>query len=101
MRSRARKEGSAQEVRGYYKQFAEAKHLEYRSWVENEVSDLIDLRKVKSKNYVTKRWVLTIKTDEQGNFLKAKVRWVSRDFHDKQKEYQQTDSPASKDPDFG
>ena len=31
MRSRARTEASAQEVRGYYKQFAEAKHLEYRS----------------------------------------------------------------------
>ena len=31
MRSRARKEASAPEVRGYYKQFAEAKHLEYRS----------------------------------------------------------------------
>ena len=27
-RSRARKEASAKEVRGYYKQFAEAKHLE-------------------------------------------------------------------------
>ena len=39
MRSRARKEASAQEVRGYCKQFAEAKHLEYRSWVDNEVFD--------------------------------------------------------------
>ena len=28
MRSRAQKEGSAQEVRGYYKQFAEAKHTD-------------------------------------------------------------------------
>ena len=37
MRSRARKEASAQEVRGYYKQFAEAKHLEYGYWVDNEV----------------------------------------------------------------
>ena len=37
MRSRARKEASAQEVRGYYKQFAEAKHLEYKSWVDNDV----------------------------------------------------------------
>ena len=36
-RSRARKEASAQEVRGYYKQFAEAEHLEYKSWVDNEV----------------------------------------------------------------
>ena len=36
-RSRARKEASAQEVRGYYEQFAEAKNWEYRSWVDNEV----------------------------------------------------------------
>ena len=101
MRSRARKEASAQEVRGYYKQFAEAKHLEYRSWVDNEVFDLIDMRKVKPRNYVTGRWVLTIKTDKQGNFLRAKARWVLRGFQDKQKEYQQTDSLLPQDPDFG
>ena len=45
MRSRARKEASAKEVRGYYKQFAEAKTLEYTSSVDNEVFDLIDMRK--------------------------------------------------------
>ena len=87
MRSRARKEASAQEVRGYYKQFAEAKHLECRSWVVNEVFDLIDMRNVKPRNYVTGRWVLTIKKDKQGNFLRAKARWVLRGFQDKQKEY--------------
>ena len=95
MRSRARKEASAQEVRGYYKQFAETKHLEYRSWVDNEVFDLIDMRKVQLRNYVTERWMLTIKTDQQGNFLRAKARWVLGGFQDKQKEYLQTDSPAS------
>ena len=72
----------------------------YRSWVENEVSDLIDMRKVKTKIYVTGRWVLTIKTDKQGDFLKAKARWVLRCFQDKQKEYQQTYSPASTRPGF-
>ena len=85
--SRARKEASTPEVRGYYKQFAEARHLEYRSWVVNEVFDLIDMRKVKPRNYVTGRWVHTIKTDKQGNFLRAKARWVLRGFQDKQKEY--------------
>ena len=99
-RSRARKEASAQEVRGYYKQIAEAKHLEYKSWVDNEVFDFIDMRKVKPKNYVTGRWVLTIKTDKQGSFLRAKARWVLRGFQDKQKDYQQTDSPASTRPGF-
>ena len=78
VRSRACKEASAQEVRGYYKKFAGAKHLEDRSWVDNEVFDLIDMRKVKPRNYVTGRWVLTIKTDKQGNFPRAKVRWVPR-----------------------
>ena len=53
MRSRARKEASAQEVRGYCKQFAEARHLEHRSCVDNKVFDLIDMRKVKPRNYVT------------------------------------------------
>ena len=84
MRSRARKEASAQEVRGYYQQFTEAKHVEYKSWVDKEVFYLIDLRKVKTKNYVTGRWVLNIKTDKQGNFVKAKARCVLRGFQDKQ-----------------
>ena len=100
MRSRARKEASAQEVRKYYKQFAEAKHHEYKSWVDNEVFDLVDMRKIKPKNYVTRRWVLTIKTDKQGNFFRTKARWVLRGFQDKQKDYQQTDSPASTRPGF-
>ena len=39
-RSRARNEASATEVIAYYKQFAEAKHEEYKSWFDNEVSDL-------------------------------------------------------------
>ena len=64
-RSRARKEVSAQEVRGYYKQFAEAKHLEWKSWIDSEVFDLVELTEVKPKNYVTGRWVPTIKTVKQ------------------------------------
>ena len=80
MRSRARKEASAQEVRGYFKKFDEAKHLECKPWVDNEVFDLIDMRKFKPRNFLTGRWVLTIKTDKQGNFLRAKARWVLRGF---------------------
>ena len=91
MISRARNEASAQEVTGYYKQFGEAKHLEYRSWLDNEVFDLIDVRRVKPKIFVTGRWVLTIKTGKQSNFLKAKARCVLRGFQDKQKEYLQID----------
>ena len=100
MRSRARKKASAQKIRRYSELFAEAKHLEYKSWVDNEVSDLFDMRKAKTRNYATRRWVLTIKTARQGNLLKAKARLVLRCFQDKQKEYQQTDSPASTRPGF-
>ena len=96
----ARKEASAQEARGYYKQLVEAKHIEWKSWIDNEVFDLVDLRKFKPKNYVTGRWVLTIKSDKQGNFLRAKARWVLRGFQDKQKDYQQTNSPAPTGPGF-
>ena len=99
-RSRARKEASAREVRGYYKQFAEAKHQEYKSWVDNEVFDLVHLTKVKPRNHVTRIWVLSIKSDKKGNFLKAKAKWALRGFQDKQKEYPQTDSPASTRPGF-
>ena len=60
--------------------------------------DLIDLRKVEPRSYVRGRWVLSIKTDTQGNFLKAKAGWVSRGFQDKQKEYLQTDSFVSTRP---
>ena len=35
--------------------------------------DFVDLRKVKPKNYVTERWILTIKTGKHGNFLRAKL----------------------------
>ena len=68
----ARKEASVQEVRGYYKQFAEATHHEHKSWVDKEVFDLVDMRKVKPRNYVSERWVLTIETDKQTNFFKGK-----------------------------
>ena len=62
--------------------------------------DLVDMMKFTLKNYVAGRWVFTIKTDKQGNFLRAKARWVLRGFQDKQKDYLQTDSPASTRPGF-
>ena len=53
------------------------------------------MRKIKVINYVAGRWVLTTKTDKDGNFLKCKARWVLKGFQDKQKDTQQTDSPAA------
>jgi hypothetical protein len=95
-----RKEASQTERRQYAKQFAEAKQAEYQSWVDNQVFDLVDVRKLKVKNYVTGRWVLTIKRTKEGEFQKCKARWVLRGFQDRQKDQQQTDSPAATRPGF-
>ena len=49
----------------------------------------------KIDNYVTGRWVLTIKVDKDGQFKKFKARWVCRGFQDAQKYDLQTDSPTA------
>ena len=59
------------------------------------IFDFVDMRKIKVRNYVAGRWVLTAKTDKDGDFLKRKARWVLKGFQDKQKDTQQTDSPAA------
>ena len=82
-----RKEATATEKRQLKKQFDEAKQAEYQSWLDNEVFELVDMRKLgKIKYYVTGRWVLTVKRDKDGNFLKTKARWVLRGFQDRQKD---------------
>ena len=61
---------------------------------------LVDMRKLKVKNYITGRWVLTVKRDKNGNFQKCKARWVLRGFQDTQHWDLQTDSPTSTRPGF-
>ena len=73
---RSRKEATATDQKKYVKDFLEAKLKEYKSWVDNDVFELVDLRKVACKNFVRGRWVLTIKRDKDGNFVKVKARWV-------------------------
>ena len=97
---RSRKEVSATDRRAYQKQFAEAKRVEYESWLEHDVFELVDLRKVKPKNFVQGRWVLTIKRRKDGSFDKCKARWVLKGFQDRQKSEQQTDSPTASRPGF-
>ena len=77
-----RKEASSMELRQYKIQFWEAKQSEIKSWIDNEVYELIDMRKQKVDNFVTGRWVLTVKNDQHGNMLKFKARWVLRGFQD-------------------
>ena len=97
---RKRKEASAVELRSYRQQFLQAKKDEIASWLENEVYELVDMRKHKVKNYVTGRWVLVVKKGKDGTFLKCKARWVLRGFQDRQKDEQQTDSPTATRPGF-
>ena len=52
------------------------KRKEAKSWLDNEVFDLVDTRKIQVRNWVTGRWVLTLKRDKDGNFSKTKARWV-------------------------
>ena len=97
---KARKEATATDTRQYKRQFLEAKLAEIKSWIDNDVYELVDLRKVKTSNRVSGRWVLTIKRGKDGEFLKCKARWVLRGFQDKQKDTLQTDSPTSTRPGF-
>ena len=90
-----RKEATQQEKRQFAKQFLEAKQAECKSWFDNDVFELVDMRKLKIRNYVAGRWVLTIKKDKDGNFLECKARWALKGFQDRQKDTQQTDSPAA------
>ena len=68
---------------------------ECQSWFDNDVFEIVDLRKIRVRNFVKGRWVLTVKKDKDGKFLKCKARWVLKGFQDKQKDSQQTDSPAA------
>ena len=102
-RIKKRKEASAKDKRDYSKDFWDAKQKEIQSWIDNEVNELADVRKLtkeQRRNFVTGRWVLTIKRTKDGHFDKCKARWVLRGFLDKQKNEQQTDSPAASRPGF-
>ena len=77
-----RKEATQQEKKQLAKQFLDAKKAECQSWIDNEVFDLVDMRKTKVRNFVAGRWVLTVKKDKDGNFQKCKARWVLKGFQD-------------------
>lgn len=88
-------EATQQEKCELAKQFLDAKKAECQSWFDNDVFEIVDLRKIRVRNFVKARWVLTVKNDKDGKFLRCKVRWVLKSFQDKQKDSQQTDSPAA------
>ena len=82
-------------LRKYAKEIKQAKLEEFRSFLDFTAMKYRDRRKHKIDNYVTGRWVLTIKFDKDGNFKKFKARWVCRGFQDAQKWDLQTDSPTA------
>ena len=72
------------EQRQYRQHFLEAKIGEHKSWVDNDVYDLVDIRKSSPDNSVKGRWVLTVERDTDGKFLTCKARWVLKGFQHKQ-----------------
>jgi len=82
-------------LRKYAKEIKQAKLEEFRSFLDFTAMTLRDKRRHKIDNYVTGRWVLTIKVDKDGQFKKFKARWVCRGFQDAQKYDLQTDSPTA------
>ena len=61
-KNRARKAATLKELKVY------ARLSEIKSWFDNDVFDLVEIRKFKPKNFVTGRWVLTVKRDKDGKF---------------------------------
>ena len=84
-----------QVLQKYAKQIKQAKLEEFRSFLDFTAMKFRDRRKHRIENFVTGRWVLTIKTDKDGQFKKFKARWVCRGFQDAQKWDLQTDSPTA------
>ena len=82
-------------LRKYAKEIKQAKFEEFRSFLDFTAMTFRDKRRHKIDNYVTGRWVLTIKVDKDGQFKKFKARWVCRGFQDAQKYDLQTCSPTA------
>ena len=82
-------------LRKYAKEIKQAKLEEFRSFLDFTAMTFRDKRRHKIDNYVTGRWVLTIKVDKDGQFKRFKARWVCRGFQDAQKYDLQTDSPTA------
>ena len=82
--------------RRYAKEIRLAKLDEFKSYLDNGALRLADRRKLaRDVNFLTSRWVLTVKVDKNGFFSKFKARWVCRGFQDKHAWEQQTDSPTA------
>ena len=82
--------------RKYAKETRAAKLEEFKRYLDNDAIRLTDRRKLgRDVNFLTGRWVLTVKVDKNGYFSKFKARWVCRGFQDKFAWEQQTDSPTA------
>ena len=73
---------SQEVLRKYAKEIKQAKLEEFRSFLDFTAMTFCDKRRRKIDNYVTGRWVLTIKVDKDGQFKKFKARWACRGFQD-------------------
>ena len=68
----------------YAKEIRAAKLEEFKSYLDNDAIRLTGRRKLgRDVNFLTGRWVLTVKVDKNGYFSKFKARWFCRGFQDK------------------
>ena len=82
--------------RRYAREIRMAKLDELKSYLDNGALRLADKRKLsRDINFLTGRWVSTVKVDKNGFFSNFKARWVCRGFQDKHAWEQQTDSPTA------
>ena len=65
--------------RKYAADIRAAKLEEFKSYLDNDAIRLTDRRQLgRDVNFLTGRWVLTVKLDKSGYFSKFKARWVCR-----------------------
>ena len=65
--------------RKYAKEIRAAKLEEFQSYLDTDAIRLTDRRQLsRDVNFLTGRWVLTVKVDKNGYFSKFKARWVCR-----------------------
>ena len=99
-KNRARKEATLKELKVYARLFIEAKSAEIKSWFDNDVFDLVDIRKFKPKNFVTGRWVLTVNGTGTASSRNAKRDGCCGDFKTDKKMHNKQIALRQHDQDF-
>ena len=80
-KNRARKEATLKELKVYARLFVEAKSAEIKSWFDNDVLDLVDIRKFNRRTLSQADGFLLLKGTEMASSRSARhagASWISR-----------------------